>query len=178
MRVFSLEQAAAEVGDDDFGDDDNGEDGQQDDCDAVPFKEVDGRVHDHADAARADQAEYGGFAHVDVPAQQHDGPEGRFDGRPVAVKNLAGLGRAGRFQGFDAAARHFFQRFAKQFADEADGAAGVCAARTLTSAGLTDTARTSTSKSRSRSSGAGSSMSSRLFSSLMGSGRLNPMAFI
>lgn len=69
---FLLEQAAAEVGDDDFGDDDDGEDSQQDDGNAVPLEEVDGRIHDHADTARADQAEHRGFAHVDVPAQQHD----------------------------------------------------------------------------------------------------------
>ena len=124
MRVFSLEQAAAEVGDDDFGDDDDGEDGQQDDGDAIPFKEFNRRLHDHADAAGADQAEDGGFAHVDVPAQQHDGPKGRFDGWPVAVEDLAALRRARRFQRFDAAARDFFQRLAEQFADEADGAAG------------------------------------------------------
>ena len=45
------------------------------------------------------------------------------DGGPVAVK-IGCLGRARRFQRFDGAAWHFFQRFTEQFADETDGAAG------------------------------------------------------
>jgi hypothetical protein len=100
-----LEQALADGGDRDFGKEDDREDGDEDDGGGAPLEDVDRGVQHEPDAARADQPQHRRLAHVDVPAQEHDGEEGRLDLRPVALEEDAGPGRADGDHRLDGAAR-------------------------------------------------------------------------
>src|ERR1043165_746216 len=66
---LSLQDPRAEDGYQDFRKDHHDEDRDQHDGDQIPVKQVERGIERYTDAAGADDAEHGGFADVDVPAE-------------------------------------------------------------------------------------------------------------
>ena len=113
---------AAHPGGDDLGDDHDREDRDQHQRRPGPTEEVRCAVSSAMPMPpRADEAEHGRFAHVDVPAEQRDRQNAGFDLRPVALEqDRERPGRAGGGQRLDRAGLRFLERLAEELADEAD----------------------------------------------------------
>ena len=101
-------------------DDHDREDHEQHQPDLVPVEIVERGIERHAEAAAADEAEHGGFADVDVPAEQRDRQEGRLHLRPVALEQDRERRGAGGGQRLDRAGLRLLDRLGQEFAGEAD----------------------------------------------------------
>src|SRR3954465_8746049 len=110
----SLKDSLANLRCGDFGCDHHAEDRDEDHGRAIPLEEIECGVERHADAARADQTEHRRFAHVDVPAEENDAPEGRTPLGPVTLERNRQPRRAARLQRLDAAAIGFLERLAEE----------------------------------------------------------------
>lgn len=122
LGLRELDDAFADFGDEYLGGDDDGKDAQQDEGNLIPVEQVQSRVQRHANAARADEADYGGLAHVDVPTEEGDAPERGGDLRPVALDDDRGPRGARCLERLNGAGVALFEGFGEQLAAETDGA--------------------------------------------------------
>ena len=124
LNSSALYQALPDARDNDFRNDDNHQDSQQNRSHAIPLKEIDCIIKNHANATSTHQAKHGAFADIDIPPKKRHPPKSRGNLRPGALQQHMANRRASAIERFQGAGGDFLQRLSQKLANKADAAKG------------------------------------------------------